>query len=123
MLNRIRVRASRDNRKHAGICQSDGKIRRPGWRQVSGNIERMSELLELREPLEVDTCVGRGLAIIYERGNDESFWVVVLHKNGAIVTLRQRFVKCVRNYTAGRNFSDKEMRQVLDKSNGQSSAT
>jgi hypothetical protein len=48
----------------------------------------MSELLELREPLEVDTPVGRGLAIIYERGNDESYWVVILNKNGGIVTLK-----------------------------------
>jgi hypothetical protein len=75
----------------------------------------MSELLELREPWGVETPLGRGYAIIYERGNDESYWVVVLNKSGAIVTLKQRFVKCVRNYTAQRNFSHEEMAKVIER--------
>lgn len=68
---------------------------------------------ELRNLLEVETPLGRGIAILVSDVDHDTFWTVVLNDTRAIVTFRQHQLLAVRNYTMGWGMSDDDMREVL----------
>jgi len=70
-------------------------------------------LLELRNPIEVETPFGDGLAILYHEEVHQHYWTVILKRTGALVQLPQRKVHVKRNYTLGIRMSDEEMRDIL----------
>lgn len=67
---------------------------------------------ELREPIPVDTPLGKGFALMKESGWFDTYWTVVL-VNGALVDFPQSKIRVQRNYTLGLNFNDDEMRSVV----------
>jgi hypothetical protein len=71
-------------------------------------------LIQLTEPIECSTPLGRGWALFLESTTADNFWTVALNSNGALITLRQKYVKATRNFTLGRNFPVSEMRKIID---------
>ena len=73
----------------------------------------MSVLIQLDDPIAVDTPLGRGYAIIFESAADDNFWTVALSDSLAFVTLRQKEIRIVRCYTYGRGITIEEMREII----------
>jgi hypothetical protein len=69
-------------------------------------------MMQLDEMISVETSLGHGYAIIFESGEHDNHWTVVLD-NGAIVTFRQDQIRVSRDYTHGRGISDREMRKII----------
>lgn len=67
---------------------------------------------EFDDPIQVDTPLGRGVAILIESSCHEHHWTVIL-KNKAIVTFRQNQIRACNNYSAGVGLTSKEMRKIL----------
>lgn len=68
---------------------------------------------EFKEPIPVNTPLGKGYGILIETGWYDTYWTVLL-LNGAFVTFPQSKVKAQRNYTLGLNMSDDDMKKVLE---------
>jgi hypothetical protein len=75
----------------------------------------VSELIQLTEPIEVRTPLGPAWALFLESTTADNFWTVALNSNGALITFRQKFIRCVRNFTLGRNFPVSEMAKVIER--------
>jgi len=72
----------------------------------------MSEPLELRESISVETPLGHGYAVIFESGENDNWWTVFMD-NGAIVTFTQEQIRISRSYTHSRGISDAQMRKII----------
>jgi hypothetical protein len=62
--------------------------------------------------ISVETPLGHGYAIIFESGEHDNYWTVVLD-NGALVTFTQDRIKVSRDYTHRRGISDAEMQKIV----------
>ena len=69
-------------------------------------------MLQLNEMISVETPLGHGYAIIFESGEHDNHWTVVLD-NGALVTFTQDRIKVSRDYTHRRGISDREMKEIV----------
>jgi hypothetical protein len=72
----------------------------------------VSSTLELRELLPVETPLGFGYAIIFESGEHDNHFTVILD-TGALVTFTQDRIRVSRDYTHRRGVSDEEMRNII----------
>lgn len=72
----------------------------------------MSRVVQLQEMIQVTTPLGRGYAVIFESGEQDNYWTVII-ENGAIVTFPQDKIRAARSYTHGRGISDEEMREII----------
>jgi len=69
-------------------------------------------MLQLNEMISVETPLGHGFAIIFESGEHDNHWTVVLD-NGALVTFTQDRIRVSRDYTHRRGISDTEMQEII----------
>lgn len=67
---------------------------------------------EFEELIPVETPLGSGYAMLYEGGEHDNYWTVIL-ENGALVTFTQDKIRVSRSYTHGRGISDKEMKKIV----------
>ena len=72
----------------------------------------MGTVIQLTEMIPMDTPLGRGYAILYESGDHEVYWTVVL-ANGALVSFTQDRIRVQRSYTHRRGISDVEMAEII----------
>jgi len=70
-------------------------------------------ILQLSEMIPVSTPLGDGYATIFESCDHDNWWTVILN-NGAIVTFSQDKIRAKRCYTHGRNFTDEEMKKIIE---------
>ena len=68
---------------------------------------------EFSELVPVETPLGEGYAMLFEAGEHDAYWTVVL-ENGAVVTFPQDRIRVSRSYTHGRGISDAEMREIIE---------
>lgn len=69
---------------------------------------------EFKNIWEVETPLGWGKAILIESKDNDYYWTVVLADSGAFVTFPQNKIKACRNYSLGINFTDSDMKRVLN---------
>ena len=67
---------------------------------------------ELDELVPVETPLGSGYAMLFESGEFDNYWTVIL-ENGALVTFTQDKIRVSRSYTHGRGIDDDEMRKII----------
>jgi hypothetical protein len=67
---------------------------------------------EFREPIRVDTPLGRGYALFVEACAHDYYWTVGMD-NGALVTFTQDRLRIARSYTYRRGINDEEMAQII----------
>jgi len=72
----------------------------------------MSGIIQLNEMIPVITPLGDGYAIIFETGEHDNYWTVIL-ETGAIVSFRQEKIRVSRSYTHNRGITDNEMREII----------
>lgn len=72
-------------------------------------------VLQLSELIPMITPLGKGYAIVLEVTAHEYYWTIAMD-NGTIVTFAQDKIRIDRSYTHSRNISDKEMREIINKS-------
>lgn len=70
-------------------------------------------MLELREAIPVETPLGWGHAIIFESGEHDAHWTVILAETRAFVTFPQSEIRACRNYTRGWGISHEEMQRII----------
>jgi len=70
-------------------------------------------IYEFREPVEVDTPLGRGQAFFVHVTAHDNHWTVALHESNAFVTFTQDKLRAVNSYTAGRGIDDKRMSKII----------
>lgn len=70
-------------------------------------------LIELREPIEVTTPLGRGHALLVESTSQDQYWTVALD-SGALVTFVQAKIRITRSYTQQRGITDEEMKRIIN---------
>lgn len=68
---------------------------------------------EFREPIEVDTPLGRGQAFFVHITAHDNHWTVALHDSNAFVTLHQDKIRATNSYSAGRGLNDERMREII----------
>lgn len=68
---------------------------------------------EFDDPIEVDTPLGRGRAILIFSSNHDNYWTVILSDSLAIVDFPQKKIRACRSYTAGLKMTDKEMKAIV----------
>lgn len=68
---------------------------------------------EFNDPIEVDTPLGRGRAILIFSSAHDNYWTVILSETLAIVDFPQKKLRACRNYTAGLKMSDTEMKEII----------
>jgi hypothetical protein len=78
---------------------------------------------ELRQPLEVDTPLGKGDAILVETGPADQFWTVALKDSCALVTFPQNRIRISRSYTHGRIKDDEMVKIIARKSKPSANST
>jgi hypothetical protein len=67
---------------------------------------------EWHEPIEVYVeGLGHGRCVLIERTQHDYFWTVFMD-SCAVVTVEQRKIRVTRNYSHGRGFCDREMRNI-----------
>ena len=69
-------------------------------------------VLELEELVPVETPIGSGYAMLYESGEHDNYWTVIM-ENGALVTFTQDKIRVSRSYTHNRGIDDKEMSKIV----------
>jgi hypothetical protein len=69
-------------------------------------------IIQLEELLPVKTKLGDGYALLFESGEHDNYWTVILD-SGALVTFPQDQLLVSSSYTYGRNVSHKRMRKVI----------
>lgn len=69
-------------------------------------------MIEFEELIPVETPLGSGYAMLFESGEHDNYWTVIL-ENGALVTFTQNKIRVSRSYTHGRGIDDKEMREIV----------
>lgn len=67
---------------------------------------------EFEELVPVETPLGSGYAMLYEGGEHDNYWTVILD-NGALVTFTQDKIRVSRSYTHRRGIDDAEMQQIV----------
>lgn len=67
---------------------------------------------EFKELIQVNTPLGKGLALFIECGNHDYWWNVILN-TGAVVSFPQNKIKVSRSYSHGRGINDKQMRKIV----------
>ena len=67
---------------------------------------------EFEELISVNTPLGHGYALLFESGEQDSYWTVILD-NQAVVTFRQEQIRVSRSYTHSRGISDAQMRKII----------
>jgi len=67
---------------------------------------------EFDELISVNTPLGHGYAMLFESGEHDSWWTVILD-NQAVVTFTQEQIRISRSYTHGRGISTPQMRKIL----------
>ena len=67
---------------------------------------------EFEELVPVETPLGSGYAMLYEGGEHDNYWTVIL-ENGALVTFTQDKIRVSRSYTHRRGIDDAEMQEIL----------
>jgi hypothetical protein len=67
---------------------------------------------EFREPIRVDTPLGRGYALFVEACAHDYWWTVAMD-NGALVTFTQDRVKLARSYSYRRAMTSDEMAEII----------
>lgn len=67
---------------------------------------------EFHEPIQVDTPLGRGRALLVERTQHDYFWTVALD-TCALVTFPQDKILIGRSYTHGRGITDEQMETYI----------
>jgi hypothetical protein len=72
----------------------------------------MSSIIQLDEMIAIETPIGNGYAIIFETGEHDNYWTVIMD-NGAFVTFAQKNIRAKRCYTHGRNLTDDEMKDII----------
>jgi hypothetical protein len=68
---------------------------------------------EFREPIEVDTPLGRGLAFFVHITAHDNHWTVALNESKAFVTFTQNRLRATNSYSQGRGIDDAKMRQII----------
>ena len=69
-------------------------------------------IIEFSELIPVETSLGSGYAMLFESGEHDNYWTVILD-NGAIVTFTQDKIRVSRSYTHGRGISDRQMKKII----------
>ena len=67
---------------------------------------------EFEELISVNTPLGHGYALLFESGEHDSYWTVILD-NQAVVTFTQEQIRVSRSYTHSRGISDAQMRDII----------
>jgi len=70
-------------------------------------------MLQLTELIPMDTPLGFGHAIIFQPGEHDNYWTVVIASSCAIVDFPQSEVRACRNYTRGWKLSTAEMKDII----------
>jgi hypothetical protein len=70
-------------------------------------------ILEFREPIEVDTPLGRGHALYVHITAHDNHWTVALNESKAFVTFTQDRLRATNSYTHGRGIDDARMREII----------
>ena len=70
-------------------------------------------MLELKDPIEVITPLGKGRALFIEYTAHDYYWTIAL-ENCALVTFPQNKLRICRSYTHGRSVTDDEMMQIIN---------
>jgi hypothetical protein len=70
-------------------------------------------IYEFREPIEVDTPLGRGQAFFVHATAHDNHWTVALHDCKGFVTFHQDKIRATNSYSAGRGIDDERMRAVI----------
>lgn len=68
-------------------------------------------LIQLEDPIEVNTPVGHGFAVVLEADALDHWWTVILD-SGAFVTMKQNKLRAIRSYTHGRGVTHEEMKEI-----------
>ncbi len=68
--------------------------------------------IQLSEGIPVETPLGSGTAIIFEGGEHDNAWTVVL-ENGAFVTFPQRELRASRSYYPNVNMTIEQMKEII----------
>ena len=68
---------------------------------------------EFREPITVDTPLGRGQALFVYVTAHDNLWTVALNDTKALVTFTQDRLRATNSYTAGRGIGDDQMREII----------
>jgi hypothetical protein len=69
--------------------------------------------IQLTESIPVETPLGSGMAVIFEGGEHDNAWTVIL-ESGAFVTFPQSEIKACRSYYPNRNMTIKDMKAIID---------
>lgn len=72
---------------------------------------------ELKEPIPVETKVGKGVAIFVEIGANDNRWTVILESR-AIVTFPQNKILVQRDFTNGRGVTAEMLKAVIERVTG-----
>lgn len=67
---------------------------------------------EFRDPIPMETPLGKGYALFVEAAAHDQYWTVAL-ENGALVTFTQDKLRISRDYTHHRGISDEEMKRII----------
>lgn len=70
-------------------------------------------IIQLHEPLSVETPLGDGYAVFVEAGGEDQWWTVLLSESRAFVTVRQSQIRGTRSYTHSRDMTHIEMRRAI----------
>lgn len=70
-------------------------------------------ILEFREPIEVDTPLGRGRAFFVHITAHDNLWTVALNDSLAFVTFTQDRLRAANSYTQRRGIDDARMREIV----------
>lgn len=70
-------------------------------------------IYEFRDPIEVDTPLGRGRAFFVQFTAHDNYWTVALNESKAFVTFTQDRLRATNSYTQRRGISDERMREVI----------
>lgn len=68
--------------------------------------------IQLPESIPVETPLGSGMAVIFDPGEHDNAWTVIL-ESGAFVTFPQEQLKACRSYWPKRRMETKSMRDIL----------
>jgi hypothetical protein len=72
----------------------------------------LAVILQLPEPMPVETPLGRGYAVLVEGGAHDYWWTVALD-NGALVSFSQDRIRMQKSYSHRRGLTDAQMRAVV----------
>jgi hypothetical protein len=68
--------------------------------------------IQLLESIPVETPLGSGMAVIFEGGEHDNAWTVIL-ENGAFVTFGQADIRACRSYYPRRRMTVEDMHRII----------